>query len=201
MARQQASSPAPCCAADPSSARGWPRSRSRSGSTRSHRCSPCPSPTTFDEAATLVPGIDEIFEQLWHQNIDGGVRTLVELPAAEVEVGVDERISAALGRYCATRIRSIDHQIRAHRREGASGFVIGVILLAVGLALSQATLHSDGLPDSVRIFFGEGLFLVAAWVGIWYPLDVLLYSPRPLRRDRAVLEAMAATEVIVRAAR
>ncbi|MGH8984340.1 MAG: hypothetical protein ACRDY6_10770 [Acidimicrobiia bacterium] len=50
---------------------------------------------------------------------------------------------------------------------------------AVGLALSQATLHSDELPDSVRIFFGEGLFLVAAWVGIWYPLDVLLYSPTP----------------------
>ena len=71
------------------------------------------------------------------------------------------------------------------------------MLLAVGLALSQATLHSDDLPDSLRIFFGEGLFLVAAWVGVWYPLDVLIYSPRPLRRDRAVLQAMAAAEVVV----
>lgn len=160
-----------------------------------------PGPDYFDETATFVPGVDEMFEQLWHQKLDGGVRTLVELPAAEVEAGVDGRISAALARYCATRIRSIDHQLRVYRREGTTGFLMGVVLLAVGLALSQATLHSDDLPESLRIFFGEGLFLVAAWVGIWYPLDVLLYSPRPLRRDKVVLEAMAATEVVVLPAR
>lgn len=160
-----------------------------------------PEPDYFDETATVVPGVDEIFEQLWHRNIDDGVKTTIELPPADVEPGVDERISAALTRYCAARIRSIDHQIRAYRREGTSGFLIGIVLLAVGLALSQATLHSDELPDSLRIFFGEGLFLVAAWVGIWYPLDVLLYSPRPLRRDRVVLEAMAAAEVVVLPAR
>jgi hypothetical protein len=157
-----------------------------------------PEPDYFDETATLVPGVDEMFEQLWHRNVDDGVKATVELPAAEVEPGVDERISAALARYCTARIRSIDHQIRAYRREGTSGFLIGIVLLAVGLALSQATLHSDDLPDSLRIFFGEGLFLVAAWVGVWYPLDVLIYSPRPLRRDRAVLQAMAAADVVVR---
>jgi hypothetical protein len=160
-----------------------------------------PEPDYFDDGATLIPGVDEIFEQLWHRNIDDGVRTTIELPPAEVEPGIEQRISAALTRYCAVRIRTVDHQIRAYRREGVSGFLIGLVLLAVGLALSQATLHSDDLPESLRIFFGEGLFLVAAWVGIWYPLDVLLYSPRPLRRDRAVLEAMAATEVVVLATR
>jgi hypothetical protein len=160
-----------------------------------------PEPDYFDETATLVPGVDEMFEQLWHRNVDDGVRTTIEVPPADVAPGVDARISAALTRYCAARIRSIDHQIRAYRREGTSGFLIGIVLLAVGLALSQVTLHSDDLPDSLRVFFGEGLFLVAAWVGIWYPLDVLLYSPRPLRRDRAILTAMAATEVVVLATR
>lgn len=155
-------------------------------------------PDYFSETATVVPGVDQLMGELRPRRVDDGVRVTVELPG-DIEPGQDERLAAAIGRYCRTRIRTLDDQLRALRREGMRALVIGFVMLAAGLALSQATSNSN-LPESLRVFFGDGVFLVAAWVGIWYPLDTLIYIPGPLRRDRQVLEALRQAEVVVRAA-
>jgi hypothetical protein len=39
------------------------------------------------------------------------------------------------------------------------------------------------LPEVVARFLDEG-FVIAGWVALWYPLDVLLYQRWPLRRER-----------------
>ncbi len=157
-----------------------------------------PDPDYFSETATLVPGIDTLFDRLRARELDGGVRTTIELPAAEVAPGVEDRIGVAVGRYCRSRIAHLDDELRMLLREGIRSFVIGLVVLAVGLALSQITLRSD-LPDSLRVFFGEGVFLVAAWVGWWYPLDTLIFTPRGHRRDRQVWQAIERMDVAVRA--
>lgn len=156
-------------------------------------------PDYFTETATVVPGVDQLMGELRLRRVDDDILVTVELPPDAVEAGQDERIAAAIGRYCRARIRTLDDQLRALRREGLRALVIGFVILAVGLALSQATSNSD-LPESLRVFFGDGVFLVAAWVGIWYPLDTLIYIPGPLRRDRQVLEALRQAAVVVRAA-
>ena len=157
-----------------------------------------PEPDYFSDTATVVPGVDQLMGELRPRRVDDGVRVTVELPPDDVEPGQDERLAAAIGRYCRARIRTLDDQLRALRREGMRALVIGFVMLAAGLALSQATSNSN-LPESLRVFFGDGVFLVAAWVGIWYPLDTLIYIPGPLRRDRQVLEALRQAEVVVRA--
>lgn len=158
-----------------------------------------PAPDYFSETATLVPGVEQLVTQLRTRRLDGGVRTTIELPPRDVEPGLEDRITAAVGRYCRIRIEELDDHLRALRREALGGLAIGLVLLAAGLALSQLTTHS-GLPPTIRVFFGDGVFLVAAWVGLWYPLDLLIYTPRPYRRDRQVLEAIAEMETVVRAA-
>ncbi len=47
------------------------------------------------------------------------------------------------------------------------------------------------------IFFADGLFMVAAWIGMWYPLDMLVYYARPYRLEtKALVQLTNATVVI-----
>jgi hypothetical protein len=42
------------------------------------------------------------------------------------------------------------------------------------------------------------VFLVIAWVGLWYPLDTFVFVRRPLLREKRVLEAVLSMGVTVR---
>jgi hypothetical protein len=57
------------------------------------------------------------------------------------------------------------------------------------------------LPQAVKDFLGsDGLFLVVGWVGLWYPIETLVYSPRPHRHEIAMLRVIREMQVDVRAA-
>jgi hypothetical protein len=56
------------------------------------------------------------------------------------------------------------------------------------------------VPKELRDFLGNGLFLVVAWVGLWYPLDTLFYAGRPHRAERKLLRALSDVELVVRPA-
>jgi len=155
-------------------------------------------PDYFSDTATLTPGIDQIVGELRIRRLDGGVRATVELPAADAGPGADERMSAAIARYCRDRLQQLDLQLQAVRREGLHALFLGLVMLIAGLVLSQVVNKSD-LPEDLRVFLGDGVFLIAAWVGIWYPLDTLIYVPAPLRRDRRVLTALRDAEIRVQA--
>ena len=57
---------------------------------------------------------------------------------------------------------------------------------------------NTGLPSAIRAFLGDGLFLVAAWVGMWYPLDTLIYTGRPHHLESWRLTALREMEIVVR---
>lgn len=82
------------------------------------------------------------------------------------------------------------------RQDDLRALLIGTIVLAGGLALSALVLASSA-PPTIRTFFGEGLFVVIAWVGAWYPLDVLIHYTRPYRRTKKLLEAVSRMDVVV----
>jgi hypothetical protein len=112
---------------------------------------------------------------------------------------VELRVADAVRRYCTARIDRIDRELRALRREGFSSLWIGLLSLASGLLLSEAFRRSS-LPETVRVFFGDGVFLLVAWVGMWYPLDLLFYARRPYLRERRLLEAVRDMRITVTAA-
>jgi hypothetical protein len=69
----------------------------------------------------------------------------------------------------------------------------------VCLLISEEIL-SSGAPKGIRDFFGNGLFIVAAWVGMWYPLETFIYSGRPYRLERKLLRTMGSMEIHIQPA-
>jgi hypothetical protein len=142
-------------------------------------------------------GIDQIRNALSAGSVRARITTLIVLPRDRIEPRLEHGIKEAVARYCEDGITQAENELKAIRREGVQALVLGAILLAVFLGLSEAVLQSD-LPNSIRTFFGDGLFIVAAWVGMWYPLDTLLYAGRPYRLERTLLRAMQGMEIVVR---
>ncbi|MGH3798544.1 MAG: hypothetical protein ACRDTD_00135 [Pseudonocardiaceae bacterium] len=48
-----------------------------------------------------------------------------------------------------------------------------------------------------RELLGNGFFVVVAWVGLWYPLDLLFIARQPLKRELRVLTELKALPVVV----
>jgi hypothetical protein len=146
------------------------------------------------------PGIDQIHRELSAGSLRAPAKLVVEMPADQATPQVERGIKQAVERYCQTGIEQMESELKALHRDGWQTLVIGAILLAVSLAASEAIL-SSGAPRGIKDFFGNGLFIVAAWVGMWYPLETFIYSGRPFRLERRVLRAMQDMEIAVRPAK
>lgn len=149
-------------------------------------------------APPLPSAVDRIREQLNSGRIGAPAATVIVLPRSKVHSGLESGLQQALARYCEIGIREAENGLKATHREGRRVLLLGMIVLAVSLGLSAAVLQSH-FPSVLRTFLGEGLFAVAAWVGMWYPLDTLLYSGRPYRRERKMLRAIQGLEITLRA--
>jgi hypothetical protein len=144
----------------------------------------------------LQSGVDELLSELAAVRLGTvGVITIV-LPAAEIRPGLQEEVRTWIENYCELRLRETDNELSAMRQDGLRALLVGMIVLFVGLALSALVLHSSA-PHALRTFFGEGLFVVLAWVGAWYPLDELIHYMRPHRRTKKLLERLGRMEIVV----
>ena len=141
-------------------------------------------------------GMDEMLAELGARRLGTVPRATIVLPARELSADSQPRLRAAVDRYCALRLHEADNELQATLRDALRALVVGLIVLAAGLALSVVVLDSSA-PHAIRTLLGDGLFLVIAWVGAWYPFDVLIHYMRPQRRARRVLLAAAELELVV----
>ncbi len=144
----------------------------------------------------LLSGIDELLNELGPRRLNALRTVTIVLPAGEIEAGLEQRLKEAVGRYCELRSRETDNDLRAMQRDGLGALLLGTIMLAGGLALA-ALVAGSSAPSAIRTFFGEGVFLIIAWVGAWYPLDVLIHYMRPYRRTKKLLEAVGQMDVVL----
>lgn len=144
-------------------------------------------------------GIEEILNELAPKRLRDVASATIVLPAEEIEPGLEERLQAAVARYCELRIRETDNDLRSLRREGLRALAVGLVVLAAGLA-AAAYLQASTAPTAVRTYLADGLLTVLAWVGAWYPLDILIHYIQPYRRTKKVLEAASRLEIAVRPA-
>ncbi len=144
------------------------------------------------------PGIDRIRKQFVMRRHSAPARITIELPADRVTPEVERGVHQAFVRYCELGIARADYELASIHRDGISTLLSGAVVLAIGLILSEAVLRTRSFPKELRDFLGNGLFLVVAWVGLWYPLDTLFYSGRPHRAERRLLQALSRVEVVVR---
>ena len=148
----------------------------------------------------LPPGIDQIREELDAHSLPDSLATVIVLPRAQVKPGLSSDVARAVERYCEMGISKAENEIRMLRREGIRTLLIGLSLFVVFVSIAEAVVRAD-LPSPVRNFLGEdGLFIVVGWVGLWYPIETLLYSHRPYRREIAVLQTIRRMQIEVRPA-
>ncbi len=96
------------------------------------------------------------------------------------------------------RLRETENDLRAFRQDGWRALGVGAILFFAGLAVATIVVKSSA-TGWLKVFFGDGLAVVIAWIGSWYPLDTLINYARPYRRTRKLFQAFSQVEVIVRA--
>jgi hypothetical protein len=144
----------------------------------------------------LSSGVDEVLSELGARRLGTVGKVTIAVPADEIHPRSQDQVRDWVKKYCELRLRETDNELRAMRGDGLRALALGLTVLFVGLALSAFVLHSSA-PHEIRTYFGEGLFVVIAWVGAWYPLDVLIHYPRPLRRTKKLLEALSRTEVVL----
>jgi hypothetical protein len=148
----------------------------------------------------LPPGIDRIREELDARSLPRSLATVIVLPAAKVTPSLACDIGRAVERYCEMGIAKAESEIKQLHKEGVRTLLIGLSLFAVFVSIAETVVRTS-MPETVRDFLGsEGLFLVVGWVGLWYPIETLLYSGRPYRREIAVLRAMREMQIEIRAA-
>jgi hypothetical protein len=155
-----------------------------------------PQTDLFSEYRNFLTGVDFCLSEMRGRWSFRPVRLEISLPPEEIDDGLAERISRTLRRYC-------DHRIRYNRREsssqrfgGISAARIGVPICLVGLALTL--LSSNVLPDgSIRDTLAEQFGWVLVWIGLWFPLDQLIFYPLSYVRETRVLRVLSEAEVVV----
>jgi len=157
-------------------------------------------PNVLAGRPALPPGIDQIREELDAHSLPGALATVIVLPSAQVKPGLSDDFAMAVDRYCAMGIAKAENELRLLRREGIRTLLIGLALFFAFVSIAEALVHTS-LPSPVKGFLGEdGLFIVVGWVGLWYPIETLLYSPRRCHQEIAVLQVIRRMRIEIRPA-
>jgi hypothetical protein len=116
------------------------------------------------------PGVDYCVSKLRSRRSRSPVRLEVELPATQLDAETPSRLQQTLARYCEDRIDRNSREGRIARLDGYSALKVGTNLAG----------------------------WVLAWVGLWYPLDTILFSSVGPKRENAVLTRLQDAEVVVK---
>jgi hypothetical protein len=106
----------------------------------------------------------------------------IHLPADRIEPELPARMKAAIGNYCNAQIRLAAQKKREIRLEGRKALRIGLVFWGVCLAFSLLFEELLFKGNALGRLFGEG-FIIAGWVGLWRPAELLLYDWRPYSRE------------------
>jgi hypothetical protein len=107
--------------------------------------------------------------------------------------------SSELEHAFAVHFTDVIDRIRRRRREARRS---GTVMLVFGIALmvllfTLARLIGVSIPGSLGAGLQEGL-VIASWVVLWRPVEILIYGWIPLCQERRLVERLLAATVSVR---
>jgi hypothetical protein len=147
-----------------------------------------PQSDLFSEYRNFLTGIDLCISELRGRRSRRPVRLEITLPPSEVEPDLAPRVGQALQRYCDHRVRYNRRERRAVRIDGVSALRIGVPIAGLGLLVSESA--SGNLV-------GDQLGWVLVWIGLWFPLDQMLFYADVYGRENRVLSLLRDAEVVI----
>lgn len=142
-------------------------------------------------------GIEFIADELYANTSYNRVRLTLVLPPDQITPGLETEIRTAIGRYCRGRLKDIEHQIHASRWRGRRALLLAILALIV--FTSAAILLASVITPENAIILGvvsEGL-AIAAWVALWVPLEMLLFTVWEHRLDYKIYTLLLDMELII----
>lgn len=158
-----------------------------------------PTPDPLNGRFRSMSGIDELMAQLRPRNDDGPRRVTIVLPADQVEDDLAARCKLALEHTCDLRIQDLELQEAHVVVLGQKELVFGAFVLIGCLLLTTLITALDWGVGIVPTFFLEGIGILG-WIGLWRPIDTLLFDRWPLQRDEQVLRQIRRLELDIRPA-
>lgn len=104
---------------------------------------------------------------------------LDEMPGPEAKRRVDEALRARL----LYRDERLGEEILKTRRDGVRALGKALLFMLACMVVSAVTRETNLLPDLLRELISEG-FVIAGWVALWSPIELLLFEWLPAKRDR-----------------
>lgn len=135
-------------------------------------------------------GIDEVLQQLMSVPRRNRRKCHIDVSVGDPGETRDAAVlKTAIAGYCDERVADIERSLAQSLHAGRQALWLGLGFLGVCLILSGTFRNLDGIPDFFRQLFGEG-FNIAGWVGLWRPIELLLYDSWPFRRDLRLLRLL-----------
>jgi hypothetical protein len=148
----------------------------------------------FSEYRNFLTGLEYCISVLRSRRISGPVRLQLSLPPAECDEGLVERLRVALRRYCDQRISYSQRERRAVRLGGLRSLWIGLPIVVIGYLL---VIFEDRLVGHSGNIVLDTTGWVLVWVGIWFPLDTIFFSPLEYTRESRALKHLRNAEISV----
>jgi len=163
---------------------------------RAHDMFELPQTDLFSEYRNFLTGIDFCLSELRSRRTFRPVRLAIHLPPEEIDDGVADRLTRTMRRYCLHRIRYNRREARAQRLGGVSALRIGLPIGALGLAFTVAASTIKPQAGTVHVI-ADQLGWVLVWIGLWFPLDQLLFYPLAYDRESKVLRLLSEADIVV----
>jgi len=141
-------------------------------------------------------GMEQVLDQVAARRLHPAEPLHLKLTIRQPTEVSDDTIRTAIRGYCDAVIVDRQLDLQRIRRNGRNALLLGLGFLAACMALSTAASAATILPEFVRRLFGEGL-VIAGWVGLWRPIEVMLFDTRPPEHDIRLHRAIAAAEIEV----
>ena len=148
----------------------------------------------FSEYRNFMTGVEYCISMLRGQRAGRPIRLELSLPPADVDEGVRERIGHTLRRYCDHRIAYNHRERRATRLDGLSSLWVGLPIAVIGFIVVFVKSSIVGHTGNPNVVLDTGGW-VLVWVGVWFPLDTLLFSPLAYGRENRVLQRLRSASI------
>jgi hypothetical protein len=155
-----------------------------------------PQSDLFSEYRNFLTGVDYCISELRSHPTKMPVRLEVSLPETEVDADVGDRLGRTMRRYCHHRITYNNRERRAIRIDGAAALWIGLPIAVIGMLIVVLGAHVASPSENGGLVLNTGGWILA-WIGLWFPLDSMLFTPLGYGRENQVLRLRHDAEVVV----
>lgn len=150
----------------------------------------------FAETRNWMTGLEYCISVLRSGRSRGPVQIEMALPADQMSDGLDHRVRRTLTQYCDHRIEYNKRERRAVRLDGLVSLWIGIPIVVLGFILVIVKGSIAGNTGNANLILDSGGW-VLVWIGLWFPLDTLIFTPLSYGRENHALERLRTAEVVV----